>query len=240
MKIKKGKQKKAVRVVVYGSEGSGKTTLVASLPKVLILDTEQGSNQLDVDRVPITSWDDIRDAFGELLKAGNGNREYDTLAVDSISVAETMLASVICQEGNRKSLADFDFGKGNVRLAERFTEFLKGADKLIARGYNVVMVGHSITRTQNDPEIGSFDRFEIDLQRQTAPLLKRWADCVAFLKFQIAMKEPQNEKKRAVGGTERVLHTAHTASYDAKSRIQLPSKIGGDFKEFKAIFSSKK
>ena len=50
--IKRGVQQRPQRVIIYGPEGVGKSTLAAGLPAPVLLDTEQGSSHIDVARLP--------------------------------------------------------------------------------------------------------------------------------------------------------------------------------------------
>ena len=49
--ITKGKQKTAIRLVAYGAEGIGKSTLASQFPDPLFIDTEGGTAHLDVRRL---------------------------------------------------------------------------------------------------------------------------------------------------------------------------------------------
>lgn len=51
MKISSGKVIRPQKVVIYGSEGIGKSTLAAQFPNPLFIDTEGGTAQLDVRRI---------------------------------------------------------------------------------------------------------------------------------------------------------------------------------------------
>ena len=51
LKISKGKQVRAQKVVIYGPEGVGKSTLASDLPSPLFLDAEGGTDHLDCVRV---------------------------------------------------------------------------------------------------------------------------------------------------------------------------------------------
>ena len=51
MKISNGKVIRPQKVVIYGSEGIGKSTLAAQFPNPLFIDTEGGTAQLDVRRI---------------------------------------------------------------------------------------------------------------------------------------------------------------------------------------------
>lgn len=48
--IKRGKQQRPQRVIIYGPEGVGKSTLAAGLPAPLFLDTEEGTQHMNVGR----------------------------------------------------------------------------------------------------------------------------------------------------------------------------------------------
>lgn len=52
MQIIRGKQKTALKVVVYGPEGIGKSTFAAQFPNPLFIDIEGGTKHMDVARTP--------------------------------------------------------------------------------------------------------------------------------------------------------------------------------------------
>ena len=54
--IEKGAKKSAVKCVVYGVEGIGKTTFASHFPNPLFIDLDKGSQRMEVDRVSPTSW----------------------------------------------------------------------------------------------------------------------------------------------------------------------------------------
>ena len=58
MNIISGKLKKAQKIVIYGVEGVGKSTLASCFPAPLFIDTEGGTQKLDVKRFERpTSWE---------------------------------------------------------------------------------------------------------------------------------------------------------------------------------------
>jgi nicotinamide riboside kinase len=63
MKITKGKQHRAQRVVIYGVESVGKSTFAAQFPKPLFLDVEGGTAHLDTDRAEINSAIELDEAL---------------------------------------------------------------------------------------------------------------------------------------------------------------------------------
>ena len=57
MNITTGKRKRAQKVVVYGTEGIGKTTFASHFPSPVFIDTESSTDHLDVARTDKpTSW----------------------------------------------------------------------------------------------------------------------------------------------------------------------------------------
>lgn len=64
--IKRGVQQRPQRVIIYGPEGVGKSTLAAGLPAPVLLDTEQGSSHIDVARLDCRSYEDVLNAIESL------------------------------------------------------------------------------------------------------------------------------------------------------------------------------
>ena len=62
LKIERGRRQTPARVVLYGTEGIGKSTLAAEFPAPLVLDTEEGTHHLDVARVSVGTWEALRQA----------------------------------------------------------------------------------------------------------------------------------------------------------------------------------
>ena len=60
LNITRGKINRAQKVVIYGSEGIGKTSLAARFPDPVIIDTEGGTAHMDVRRIDKpASWDEL-------------------------------------------------------------------------------------------------------------------------------------------------------------------------------------
>lgn len=84
-----------VKLLVYGQAGAGKTTLIKTLPKPIVLSAEGGLLSLqdsDLPYIEITSMDDLQEAY-EWCKGSKEADGFDSVALDSISeVAEVVLA----------------------------------------------------------------------------------------------------------------------------------------------------
>jgi hypothetical protein len=235
LKIERGRRHSPVRAVVYGTEGIGKSTLAAAFPSPVIFDTEEGTHHLDVARVSIGSWDELRAAIAEL---GGGRGEFRTVVIDSADWAERLLVEHLLAEHKQKSIEGFGFGKGYTLLAEGFGRLLTQCDALIGVGLNVVFVAHSKVQRTSPPDMADgFDRYELKLTKQTAPLLKEWCDLLAFCNYKTAVTEGSDGRKKATGGKRRLMHLERAAAWDAKNRYGLDAELPMTIESLAPIFA---
>jgi hypothetical protein len=235
LKIERGRRHSPVRAVVYGTEGIGKSTLAAAFPSPVIFDTEEGTHHLDVARVSIGSWDELRAAIAEM---GSGRGEFRTVVIDSADWAERLLVEHLLAEHKQKSIEGFGFGKGYTLLAEGFGRLLTQCDALIGVGLNVVFVAHSKVQRTSPPDMADgFDRYELKLTKQTAPLLKEWCDLLAFCNYKTAVTEGSDGRKKATGGKRRLMHLERAAAWDAKNRYGLDAELPMAIESLAPIFA---
>mgnify|MGYP003657700847 FL=1 len=221
MKITKGKQQRAQRVVIYGVESVGKSTFAAKFPRPLFLDIEGGTSHLDVDRCEVSTWKQLTDALLEAKAT-----DYKTIVIDSADWAERLCVEDLLASTKKTSVEDFGFGKGWVMVAERMSRFLSSVDQLIDAGKNVVMIAHSkIVRFEAPDALAAYDRYELKLSKQSAPLLKEFADELWFLRFKTKVSTTDSGKGKGIGGKERIILTTHSAAYDAKTRSGLAEEL---------------
>jgi len=235
LKIVRGKQRPPLRVVVYGVEGIGKTTLVSQFPKPIILDTEDGSAHQDVDRVPSRTMADLQGAMHSLVRDPEG---YQTVVIDSADWAERMAQEQLLRDEKKDSIEQFGFGKGYVMLAERLSRILALADQLLARGLNVVWVAHAkVVRVSPPDQTDGFDRWELKLHKQVAPLFKEWADLLLFLNYRTIVTEGDDGRMKGRGGKERIMHCQRSAAWDAKNRFGLPESMPMSIDTLRPLFT---
>jgi GTPase SAR1 family protein len=221
MKITKGKQTRAQRVVIYGVESVGKSTFAAQFPKPLFLDVEGGTAHLDTDRSEIDDAAELESAIRECQTAS-----YDTIIIDSIDWAERMLVDQLLAEHKKKSVEDFGYGKGYVMAAEKMARLLALLDLLIDAGKNVVLIAHAQVRRAEPPDLmAAYDRYELKLEKKASPLVKEWADELWFFKFKTKTVESESGRSKGIGGKERIILTTHSAAYDAKTRSGLAEEL---------------
>ena len=85
-----------LKVLVYGQAGAGKTSLIPTLPKPVILSAEGGLLSIagsDIPFIQIKNMNDLREAYTWLTESDEA-KQFESVALDSISeIAEVCLNS---------------------------------------------------------------------------------------------------------------------------------------------------
>lgn len=224
-----------LKAVIYGPEGIGKSTLVSNAPNPLYIDTEDGTSRMNVRRVRPKSWDELIAIIEEVAKTPG---LCETLIIDTADWAEMMCIQDICTKYKVSGLESFGYGKGYTYVGEEMTRMLAACDKAVAAGMNVVIIAHAKMRKQELPdEQGAFDRWELKVSKQSAPLLKEWPDLLLFLTYKTMVVTTESNSKKATGG-KRVMKTSHSPVWDAKNRFGLPDEMDMDFVGISHLFKS--
>jgi len=79
-----------LKLLVFGPAKSGKTTLAATAPKVLFIDTEGGTMSIrgtGADVLRVTDWASMDTIVKELMLGGHG---YESVALDSVTMLQEL------------------------------------------------------------------------------------------------------------------------------------------------------
>lgn len=209
------------RILLYGTGGIGKTSLAALAPNPVFLDLEQGTEQLDVHRLSIDNWHDLRAVLQSDKLEG-----YGTVVIDGATKAEELattwtIETVPHEKGHRvHRLEDYGFGKGLNHVYETYLLLLQDLDSQIRRGRNVIQIAHDCISEVPNPIGDNFIRYEPHLQSPKsgkASIRNRvvqWANHVLFVGYDV---HASREGKGQGSGT-RTIYTQELPSHIAKTR----------------------
>ena len=148
-----------IKLLVYGQAGSGKTTLIKSLPNPIILSAEGGLiaiKDADIPYIEISCMNDLQEAY-LWLKDSSESKDFQSVALDSISeVAEVVLAYELKRNKDGRAA----YGELNTTMTELIRAFRdlpgrrvymsakleKSADEMGRMLYNPGMPGKSLTQ----------------------------------------------------------------------------------------------
>ena len=236
MELTRGKQKKPVAALIYGTAGVGKST-ICNIKGSVFVDCEDGLNFIDCLKTPhIKNLDMLRDAVTFISK----REDITTVVFDSADAIEKMFAEDICsiasKNGKKKeSLGDFGYGQGYELLLARWNKFIDWFEALKKMGKNVIIIGHDMTKRFDDPRFDGYDKTVLKVHQKSAGALIARMDAVLYMSYEMVVDTGDNDmqKNKAIGRGNRIIYTQERPAYSAKNRLGLPEKV----KEVQSIFS---
>ena len=214
------------KVVVYGVPGVGKTTFAATWPKPILLRTEDGAGALDIPTFPqiAQTTEDLQEAIAALTR---GNHDFKTLILDSLDWAEPLVWKRVCEQGQKENIEDFGFGKGYVKVDDKWRGLQKMLDDLRQKcGMHIVCIAHAVPVTFDPPDSDSYQRYTLKMHKRASALWMEWAEMLLFINYKSRIVEAKdNGKSKAKGTGERVIYTQERPAYQAKTRWPLQDEI---------------
>lgn len=215
-----GVQHGGERVVIYGTGGIGKSSLAALAPEPLFMDLEQGTRKLNVKRINVQTYQDVRDALAEKsLWKGVKSVVIDTGSKLQELTAAHILGTVKADRNElATSLEGFGYGKGYRYLFEHFCLVLADLDAHAREGRNVVMLLHDRTEKVPNPAGDDYLCFAPQLlasaNNNIADKVKGWCDHLLFLQYDRVV----TTDGLALGKGSRTIWPREQGHFQAKSR----------------------
>lgn len=237
----KGKREEPVKLFLYAIPGIGKTTLLSESDRPLVIDVENGSHHLDVARISqehVNTWEKLIaciDAIGTRPEYD----EFKTIGIDTVDAMEKMLWNYLIRrdkpeikEGNSTlsgSIEAYGYNKGYTVAVEECRKLLARLERLrVAKGKNIVLLGHSSTKKVPNPLGVDFEAYRPAINEKLAALLGGWSDVVVFGQYHTVTTQSSKRSKAKVNiaaSGARILHTSPSPAWEAKTRYPMPKEM---------------
>ena len=208
-------------LLIYGQPKTGKSTFGSQLPRSLFLNFEQGTNALaGIRSVPILRWTDAKKVLTQLRKP-QAKEMYDSIVVDTASIALHLCEKYICQREGTESIRDIPWGQGWNMLKTEFSEFWR---EITLLGFGILFIAHSKDKPteMRDEDGNAITAVCPDLPNNAYTIINSIVDIIGYLQVQM----------NSDGTTERFLYTRSTPTVFAGSRYQyLAPKIKFGYQE---------
>lgn len=208
-------------LLIYGLPKTGKSTFGSQLPRSLFLNFEQGTNALaGIRSVPILRWTDFKKVLSQLRKP-QAREMYDSIVVDTASIAWQLCEEYIKQRESVDSIRDIPWGQGWNMLKTEFSECWR---EITLLGFGILFIAHSKEKPteMRDEDGNAISAVCPDLPNNAYTIINSIVDIIGYLQVQM---NPD-------GTTERFLYTRSTPTIFAGSRYQyLAPKIKFGYNE---------
>ena len=225
--ITKGREQQPPRILIYGSEGVGKSTFASLAPNPVFIQTEDGLSEIDTSKFPLART--FEDVVMQLQAVRDEQHEFGTLVIDSLDWLERLVWDRVCADYGVKSIekADGGYGKGYVHALTYWRQIVSILNDIRSkRGMAVVMIAHAAVERFEDPEHAAYDRYTPRLHKKACSLVCEWVDAVLFASRRLRV-DSTTGKAAPVGadGGERILRTNGSPACIAKNRFGLPTEL---------------
>lgn len=185
-------------------------------------------------------------AYAELVAAVDdlttSPHDFKTLVLDTADRIEKLIWGHLLErdngrgnskDGKIESIEDYGYGKGYTKAVDEWIALLAKLDRLrTAKGMEIILVAHATVKSFKNPLGPDYDRFQPAINEKAAGCIKGWADVTGFV-----CHDDEGAKEIGAGKFARakgfstgrhLVKFAHSAAFDAKSRLNLPDEVEVD------------
>lgn len=230
------------KFLMLGPGKVGKSAFWAHGEKTLFLEVEPGLNHLSVMKVPVRSWEDFKEAAGELYRLAHGAETfpYDTIVIDTydklvdraneavIGLAKQKYSKSIDKGLEINTVGDVPEGNGWAMATSLVHLAL---DKITEFPAAIVLISHVANREMQDG-VRKYQRDTISVGGQMGTKVLHWADHTLHVRAKV-----QGE------AVMRMIRTRPSESIEAGSRgnmvpdgFLLEGDLKASYQKFRALF----
>jgi len=219
---------KPPRILLYSIEGIGKSTFGASAFKPIILQLEDGLDEIDAPKFSKST--DFEDVMSNLRLLYTEKHDYKTVVIDTIDWLEPLIWQATCAIHAKDNIEDFGYGKGFTYALDQWVRLLKALDHLRnEKDMAILLIGHSEIKRFDSPDVEPYDRYQVKLHKLAAAKIIEWTDLTIFANYQIFTEKTEvgfsKKVVRGTGGQSRLMYTQERPAFKAKSRYDIPAEL---------------
>lgn len=224
---------------IVGVQGTGKTTLACTFPKVIMIRTQGEKPPRDIPRnqtptlLEVETAEELRDAMKSLLRE---DHDFKTVVFDTVSGLDAMfIQEVVASDPHGRGLQQSHggYGAGQGMVTAMHLGVRKAAEMLRKRkGMNVVFLAHAEIVEITPPDGDAYSSYGLRLPKKSLPPYLDAVDCVGFLKQERVVRGAVEAKGdrggkagRAITSGDRILVTYLNPSDCAKNRYGITEDI---------------
>lgn len=226
--VTKGKRKRPPRVLLYGPEKIGKSTFASGAPSPVFLGKDEGTDELDVTRLPQPrNFSDILAGIDLVGREGK-SQGWKTLVVDPLNWLEILVQRSVIGPGET-----FDpFSHATAAMA-KWRQILEALERVWNAGFGVILLAHSVVKRVELPDVPPYDRFEIAMSAKPAGIFSQWVDAIMFARQEtIVSASKKSERSKATSSGYRMMMTEMHPAYHAGNRYSLPATLDLSWQAF--------
>lgn len=229
--IETGRKIGPPRAVIFGHPKSGKTTLLASIPGIVVVPLEDGQGTLEYPRTPQPeTFDVFMHTLRELAQADHG---YKAVGIDGLTGVEELIWRWICTDNNWEAF--HAYGRGPRQAAVLWQDVCNALNAIRARGISIWCAAHSKDENAEDVNVGTYRRVSPALDKHALGVVAKWSDLIGCIEIErmareVGGKEPSTKTRTSkTTGVRRLIvedDGAHMAGnrYGLGSPIELPEE----------------
>lgn len=178
---------KKVKLYLYGSPMSGKTTFTNGFPEVLMLNTDGNIQYVDSPYIAIRdqitmdgrikkvkyAWEVFKESVEEIITGGHN---YQTIVIDLIEDIYEACRVYMYNKLEIEHESDAGYGKGYDMIK---TEFLTTMKRILNSDYNVILLSHDKVEEVKFKNGTSITSYTVNLQEKIAKKLAGMVDITA-------------------------------------------------------------
>jgi len=230
---------RGLSLIVYGTEGVGKTSFCLQFKKEILCGSirENGYENLDmVGDVPAGCENKQINTFAELIQFIRTGKDYDTLILDSVSGIQQLIAAdiiaTIYKKHDNPAQAFAGFSEGYRIHGPMWIERICNELTLLnSKGVNTLLIGHVRNENVKNPNGQDYVAAVLDMESWPRAVFIKWAAAVLYMTLDAEVMITKTWKgkpteAKIVGDLEdasdRIMYTTKNLSHSAKNLLNLP------------------